>query len=106
MWREALGGLAARIDDELKHSGWEKPGDAAAALRERYDRSWATLISRCSSGRRIRRRDWRYVRSFFWCLRSSRSGSVLRPSLHGDQTWLAFADRSSVRAAASQIRRF
>jgi uncharacterized protein YndB with AHSA1/START domain len=32
---------------ELMHSGWEKLGDAAAALRERYDRGWATLIERC-----------------------------------------------------------
>jgi len=32
---------------ELTHSGWEKLGDAAASLRERYDRGWATLIERC-----------------------------------------------------------
>jgi uncharacterized protein YndB with AHSA1/START domain len=32
---------------ELTHSGWEKLGDAAAALRERYDRGWATIIERC-----------------------------------------------------------
>ena len=32
---------------ELTHSGWEKLGDAAAALRDRYDRGWATLIERC-----------------------------------------------------------
>jgi uncharacterized protein YndB with AHSA1/START domain len=32
---------------ELTHSGWEKLGDAAAALRERYERGWATLIERC-----------------------------------------------------------
>jgi uncharacterized protein YndB with AHSA1/START domain len=32
---------------ELTHSGWEKLGDAAAALRERYDRGWATLIEHC-----------------------------------------------------------
>ena len=32
---------------ELTHSGWEKLGEAAAALRERYDRGWATLIERC-----------------------------------------------------------
>ena len=32
---------------ELTHSGWEKLGDAAAALREGYDRGWATLIERC-----------------------------------------------------------
>jgi uncharacterized protein YndB with AHSA1/START domain len=33
----------------LTHSGWEKLGDAAkaAALRERYDLGWATLIERC-----------------------------------------------------------
>jgi uncharacterized protein YndB with AHSA1/START domain len=34
---------------ELIHSGWEKLGDAtaAAALRERYDRGWATIVERC-----------------------------------------------------------
>jgi uncharacterized protein YndB with AHSA1/START domain len=32
---------------ELTHSGWEKLGPAAATLRERYDRGWATLIERC-----------------------------------------------------------
>jgi uncharacterized protein YndB with AHSA1/START domain len=32
---------------ELTHSGWEKLGDAAAALRERYEGGWATLIERC-----------------------------------------------------------
>jgi uncharacterized protein YndB with AHSA1/START domain len=32
---------------ELTHSGWEKLGDAAASLRERYDHGWATLIERC-----------------------------------------------------------
>jgi uncharacterized protein YndB with AHSA1/START domain len=32
---------------ELTHSGWEKLGDRAAALREGYDRGWATLIERC-----------------------------------------------------------
>jgi uncharacterized protein YndB with AHSA1/START domain len=32
---------------ELTHSGWEKLGDRAAALRERYDRGWATIIERC-----------------------------------------------------------
>jgi uncharacterized protein YndB with AHSA1/START domain len=34
---------------EVTHSGWEKLGDAAkaAALRERYDGGWATLIERC-----------------------------------------------------------
>src|SRR5215469_4788797 len=32
---------------QLTHSGWEKLGDAAASLRERYDRGWATLIERC-----------------------------------------------------------
>jgi uncharacterized protein YndB with AHSA1/START domain len=34
---------------ELTHSGWEKLGDAAkaAALRERYDGGWATIIERC-----------------------------------------------------------
>ena len=33
----------------LTHSGWEKLGDAAkaAALRQGYDRGWATLIERC-----------------------------------------------------------
>ncbi len=40
---------AAGTRVELTHSGWEKLGDAAAAatLRERYDRGWATLIERC-----------------------------------------------------------
>ena len=32
---------------ELTHSGWEKLGDRAAALREGYDRGWAALIERC-----------------------------------------------------------
>ncbi len=32
---------------ELTHSGWEKLGDAAAALRERYDTGWGMLIERC-----------------------------------------------------------
>ena len=32
---------------ELRHSGWERLGDAAAALRERYDSGWGTLIERC-----------------------------------------------------------
>jgi len=31
---------------ELTHSGWEKLGDAAAKLREGYDRGWAMLIER------------------------------------------------------------
>ena len=30
----------------LTHSGWEKLGDAAASLRDRYDRGWGTLIER------------------------------------------------------------
>ena len=40
--RFALEGSGTRF--ELTHSGWEKLGDAlaAAALRERYDRGWAT----------------------------------------------------------------
>src|SRR5437899_2161890 len=29
---------------ELMHSGWEKLGDAAASLRERYDRGWGTVF--------------------------------------------------------------
>ena len=32
---------------ELTHSGWEKLGDAAASLRQRYDRGWATIFERC-----------------------------------------------------------
>jgi uncharacterized protein YndB with AHSA1/START domain len=32
---------------ELTHSGWEKLGEAAASLRERYDHGWGTLIERC-----------------------------------------------------------
>jgi uncharacterized protein YndB with AHSA1/START domain len=43
--RFASEGNGTRV--ELTHSGWEKLGDAAAALRERYDRGWATLIERC-----------------------------------------------------------
>jgi uncharacterized protein YndB with AHSA1/START domain len=31
---------------ELTHSGWEKLGDAAASLRERYDRGWGTVFER------------------------------------------------------------
>jgi uncharacterized protein YndB with AHSA1/START domain len=31
---------------ELTHSGWETLGDAAAALRERYDQGWGTLVER------------------------------------------------------------
>ena len=31
---------------ELTHSGWETLGDAAAKLRERYDRGWATVFER------------------------------------------------------------
>jgi uncharacterized protein YndB with AHSA1/START domain len=29
---------------ELTHSGWEKLGDGAASLRERYDRGWGTIF--------------------------------------------------------------
>jgi len=29
---------------ELTHSGWEQLGDAAASLRERYDRGWGTVL--------------------------------------------------------------
>ena len=31
---------------ELTHSGWEKLGDGAASLRERYDRGWGTVFER------------------------------------------------------------
>ena len=31
---------------ELTHSGWEKLGDAAPGLRQRYDRGWATVFER------------------------------------------------------------
>ncbi len=31
---------------ELTHSGWEKLGDAAEILRQRYDRGWATVFER------------------------------------------------------------
>ena len=31
---------------ELTHSGWEKLGDAAASLRERYDRGWGRVFER------------------------------------------------------------
>jgi len=39
--------LAQLIELRFTQEGWEKLGDAAAALRERYDRGWATLIGRC-----------------------------------------------------------
>jgi uncharacterized protein YndB with AHSA1/START domain len=31
---------------ELTHSGWEKLGEAAASLRQRYDRGWAVVFER------------------------------------------------------------
>ena len=31
---------------ELTHSGWEQLGDAAASLRERYDRGWGSVFER------------------------------------------------------------
>ena len=31
---------------ELTHSGWEKLGEAAADLRERYDRGWVAVFER------------------------------------------------------------
>lgn len=31
---------------ELTHSGWEQLGEAAASLRERYDRGWGTVFER------------------------------------------------------------
>ena len=31
---------------ELTHSGWEQLGDAAANLRERYDRGWGSVFAR------------------------------------------------------------
>ena len=31
---------------ELTHTGWEQLGDAAAALRERYERGWETVFER------------------------------------------------------------
>jgi uncharacterized protein YndB with AHSA1/START domain len=31
---------------ELTHSGWEKLGEAAASLRERYDRGWGRIFER------------------------------------------------------------
>ena len=31
---------------ELTHSGWEKLGDAAASLCERYDHGWGTVFER------------------------------------------------------------
>jgi uncharacterized protein YndB with AHSA1/START domain len=43
--RFAPDGQGTRI--ELTHSGWEKLGEAAMSLRERYDHGWATLIERC-----------------------------------------------------------
>jgi uncharacterized protein YndB with AHSA1/START domain len=32
---------------ELTHSGWEKLGEAAASLRERYERGWGNVFERC-----------------------------------------------------------
>jgi uncharacterized membrane protein YeiH len=58
------------------------------------------LLRRCSTGRRVHRRYRRDAWSFLWCLSSGRRGFVLRSSLHGDQTRLAFAGRASVRARA------
>jgi uncharacterized protein YndB with AHSA1/START domain len=43
--RFAPEGSGTRV--ELTHTGWEKLGEAGAALRERYDRGWATIIERC-----------------------------------------------------------
>ena len=37
----------SRTRIELTHSGWEKLGDAAASLRERYDRGWGTIFEGC-----------------------------------------------------------
>ena len=31
---------------ELTHSGWEKLGDEAAGLHERYAQGWGTLVER------------------------------------------------------------
>ena len=31
---------------ELTHSGWEKLGEAAASLRERYERGWGNVFER------------------------------------------------------------
>ena len=56
--------------------------------------------------RRIRRRHRRYARSLLWSLGSGRRGFVLRPSLHGDQTQLAFACRASVGARTRGGRHF
>ena len=63
-------------------------------------------IRRCSTGRRVHRRHRRYAWSFLWRLSSGRRGFVLRPSLHGDQTRLAFACRASVRARTRGNRPF
>ena len=32
---------------ELTHSGWEQLGEAAATLRKRYERGWATVFESC-----------------------------------------------------------
>jgi uncharacterized protein YndB with AHSA1/START domain len=42
--RFTLEGPGTRV--ELTHSGWEKLGEAAASLRQRYDRGWATVFER------------------------------------------------------------
>lgn len=36
-----------RTQVQLTHSGWEKLGERAADLRERYDRGWAKIFERC-----------------------------------------------------------
>ena len=60
-------------------------------------------LRRCSAGRRVHRRHRRYAWSFLWRLSFGRRGFVLRPSLHGDQTRLAFAcSRICPRKAARE----
>jgi Glycine transporter len=55
-------------------------------------------IRRRSVGRRLHRRHRQHARNSLWCLSFGWWIFVLRPSLHGDQVWLAIAGRSSFGA--------
>ena len=55
------------------------------------------FICRCSAGWRRHRRRRPYVRTFLWRFGPRGRGFVLRPSLHGDQVWMAIARWSSFR---------
>jgi hypothetical protein len=63
-------------------------------------------VCRCSAGRCVHRRHRRYARSSLWSLSSGRGYPVLWPPLYGNQTWLAFAYRSSFRTKARRSRPF